>query len=245
MKTLALVVPCKNEAKRLDVAAFLEAVGKWPWLSFLFVDDGSTDSTAETLAHLSNLSCAMHAIHLPETCGKSHAVRAGVLHLGRISKTDCIGFWDADLATPLSEIPAFMRYFEENPAMSAVIGSRWARLGGRIRRAKMRGLGGALTRLLARRALGVEIYDTQCGAKIFKRETALELFRQPFRSRWLFDIELLARMGRRRLLRNVCEHPLSFWFDAPGSKVGLGAIKELLHFALRTNFYLPLQDAKK
>ena len=42
MKTLALVVPCHNEAKRLDVDAFVRAAEEWPWISFCFVDDGST-----------------------------------------------------------------------------------------------------------------------------------------------------------------------------------------------------------
>ena len=55
MTTLAIVVPCYNEEQRLNPSAFVEAVEKWPWISFCFVDDGSTDSTAEKLAHMVNL----------------------------------------------------------------------------------------------------------------------------------------------------------------------------------------------
>ena len=47
MKTLSMVVPCRNEARRLDQTAFVEAVERWPWMSFCFVDDGSTDASGE------------------------------------------------------------------------------------------------------------------------------------------------------------------------------------------------------
>ena len=193
MKTLALVVPCHNEAKRLDVDAFVRAAEEWPWISFCFVDDGSTDSTAELLAHMANLSPSMHAIYINENVGKAEAVRRGVLHVCSDSGADCVGFWDADLATPLGD-----------------------------------GLASSLAKWFIRRTLGVPVWDTQCGAKVFACDVAREIFRAPFRSRWLFDVELLARIGRRRLRRDVLELPLAEWFDVPGSKVGLGALRELL-----------------
>ena len=221
MNTLALVVPCKNEFMRLQVDEFVRATERWPWISFCFVDDGSTDATADSLAWLANASPSIHSIFLPNNRGKAEAVRTGVMHLCNMTHADLVGFWDADLATPLDEIPGFVRRFEEDPSIAAVLGSRWQRLGARVRRNVGRGLASAFVAKAIRRALDVPVWDTQCGAKIFTLDLAAEIFAQPFHTRWLFDVELLARMGRRRLQTQVCEYPVSKWHDVPGSKIGL------------------------
>ena len=73
-----------------------------------------------------------------------------------------------------------------------------------------------LIRLLAR----LPVYDTQCGAKMFRRALAREIFAQPFLSRWLFDVELLKRIPRPMLETAVAEVPLASWRDVAGSKLG-------------------------
>ena len=236
MKTLTLVIPCCNESRRIDQTAFLRAVEKWPWLSFCFVDDGSTDSTAETLTRLSNLSPSFHTIRLSSNKGKAEAVRTGVRYLCENPSSDYIGFWDADLATPLEEIPRFMRIFEDFPQTRVVIGSRWPYLGASIKRTPCRGFASFIANSIIRFALKTYIWDTQCGAKIFSRDIAGEIFEQPFRTRWLFDVELLARLGKRLGLI-VREYPLPEWSDIPGSKVGFRTFVELLSlpFVLRRN----------
>lgn len=219
MKTLALVVPCCNEARRLRPAAYLEAIEEYPWLSFCFVDDGSTDATAEQLSQMANISPSIHLLCLPSNRGKAEAVRQGMLHLARHSRADLVGFWDADLATPLEELPGFLRHFQDSPAVRAVIGARWPHLGAKIARNPARQGASAVVKMFIRRVLGMQVYDTQCGAKIFDRELAGEIFAEPFRTRWLFDVELLKRIGAKRLVRNTMEHPLATWRDVPGSKM--------------------------
>ncbi len=221
MKTLALVVPCRNEFARLNQDAFVDALERRPWLSFCFVDDGSTDRTAERLAHLEGLSPSVHAIYLPRNVGKAEAVRTGIRHLCECSHADLFGFWDADLATPLDEVDVFVRMFDECPQLEAAIGSRWPHLGASVRRGATRSFAGELVKSMLRRILGEYVWDTQCGAKVFSRSAAEEVFDRPFRTRWLFDVELLMRFGRRRLVSRVREVPLMCWRDVPGSKIGL------------------------
>lgn len=223
MKTLSLVIPCKDESKRLKPDEFIRATKQWPWLSFWFIDDGSTDATSDCLARLVSASPAIHAVHLPENRGKAEAVRTGVVRICDMADSDLIGFWDADLATPLDNIPEFVRQFDTSTSVSAVIGSRWPHLGASIRRSALRGAAAAIIKSAIRRILKAPVWDTQCGAKIFTREIAAELFAKPFRTKWLFDVEILRRLGRKRLISQVCELPVSEWHDVPGSKMGLKA----------------------
>jgi dolichyl-phosphate beta-glucosyltransferase len=73
--------------------------------------------------------------------------------------------------------------------------------------------------------LGLPVYDTQCGANVFRASIACEIFEAEFSTRWLFDIELLARYlqsyGQEFTLRKVIEVPLKIWIDRPDSKLTL------------------------
>ena len=228
MTTLSLVVPCHNEFNRLRPDTFLEATERWPWLSFCFIDDGSTDATAERLAWLSNASPSIYAIYLQENLGKAEAVRTGIRHLCEFSHPDLVGFWDADLATPLYEIPRFVQCFETGKKVKAVIGSRWPHLGADVQRSPGRGIASIAFKMVVRHILKAPVWDTQCGAKIFSREIADEIFAAPFSTRWIFDIEILSRLGSDRLLTQVHELPVSSWRDVPGSKIGIGSSATIL-----------------
>ena len=69
--------------------------------------------------------------------------------------------------------------------------------------------------------LGVPVYDTQCGSKLFRSNGATKaLFADPFGSRWVFDVELLARyLGGGGKPEGIRELPLRRWTDVEGSKV--------------------------
>lgn len=178
-----IVVPCYDEALRLDPEAFLAACRAQPGLSLLFVDDGSQDATLPILRRLA--ACTPQRIDvlpLPANGGKAEAVRAGLLAaLGR--GADYVGWWDADLSTPLDEIPRFLDVLERNPGCELVIGSRIRILGSAIERSVLRHLAGRAFAAAASHALRVAIYDTQCGAKLLRRTPQLEtLLAEPFTS---------------------------------------------------------------
>ncbi len=229
MNTTALVVPCRNEYARLQPSAFLAALASDPSLTLVFVDDGSTDRTDETLAFLERMSAAVKAIYLPRHQGKAEAVRAGVNWALAHTSASFVGFWDADLATPLGELPSFTGALVADSGCLAAIGSRWPHLGARIARSGPRRLSGLAMRALIRAFARLPVYDTQCGAKLFRRRLAERIFASPFRSRWLFDVELLRRVTEDELSHHVREVPLGSWRDVPGSKMRLGdAIRSLV-----------------
>jgi len=223
---LQLVVPCYNEAGRLPAAAFLEAAQQRSDTEFLFVNDGSTDDTAGMLARLcssANGRGNLAALNLPRNGGKAAAVRSGVLAaLDR--HPEFVGFWDADLATPLAALQDFIDVLDANPQVDIVMGARVKLLGHHVERYPLRHYTGRLFATAASLALRLAVYDTQCGAKIFRvTPRTRQAFAAPFRSRWVFDVELLSRYiaasGREAASAGIYELPLNTWVDVPGSKV--------------------------
>ncbi|MDQ1419024.1 MAG: hypothetical protein QOJ52_986, partial [Acidimicrobiaceae bacterium] len=76
-----------------------------------------------------------------------------------------------------------------------MLGSRIARLGSTIERTARRHLLGRVFATAASVALGCQVYDTQCGAKVFRVTPALTVaLQRPFRSAWAFDVELQSRL---------------------------------------------------
>ena len=135
---LGIVVPCYNEAHRFDESAFASALDADPALSFYFVDDGSRDRTRarlEAFAATRGERCRVIAHEMNQ--GKAAAVRTGLLE-AFATDADYCGFWDADLATPLDELPRFVEILEARPLLDLAIGSRVKLLGRSIERNPLR-----------------------------------------------------------------------------------------------------------
>ncbi len=218
-----LVIPCYNEGKRLDVARFFAFLEQEEGVRFLFVDDGSTDNTVERIREVEqNCPDRVHLLLLEENGGKAEAVRQGMLEAVRQGASK-VGFWDADLATPLDELSQFRAVFERDSSIEMVCGSRVQRLGSDISRHWYRHYPGRLIATFISIILGIKVYDSQCGAKVFSSGLAGVLFAEPFLSPWLFDVELFARMigqyGRKHCLHAIFELPLTCWHDVGGSKI--------------------------
>jgi glycosyltransferase involved in cell wall biosynthesis len=240
-----IVVPCYNEARRLDVAAFRRFLAMDTGVRLLFVDDGSTDATRSVLGELTAGSGDLaEVLALPANVGKAEAVRRGIEH-ALLSHPEFVGYWDADLATPLEEIDTFLGDLRRQPDLIAVIGSRVRRLGAEVERQAVRHYLGRIFATVASLVLGLAVYDTQCGAKIFRvSDQVASAFATPFVSRWIFDVEVLARLSAWRrvhggppLEKSVLEYPLGVWRDVAGSKLNaahmVGAFLDLMRIGRR------------
>jgi glycosyltransferase involved in cell wall biosynthesis len=226
LQRTTLVVPCFNEARRLDEAAVTHLLQAQPELGLLFVNDGSTDDTA---ACLDRIAAArpdrLAVVHLARNVGKAEAVRQGLLRALQ-GGSAVTGYLDADFATPWAEVARLLRLFEATPDADVLMASRVALLGRDIARSPRRHYLGRVFATVASAVLGLRVYDTQCGAKLFRTNPALELaLEEPFLSRWIFDVELLGRLlaggpGATALPPSrFLEEPLKAWQDVPGSKL--------------------------
>ena len=223
MQTVCVIVPCYNEAHRLrgaDLMAFLDG---HPDASLCLVDDGSADKTLAMLMALrAQRPEQILVLPVSPNGGKAAAVRAGVLFAARHGNWPWLGFWDADLSTPLSEVDRLMAVLHDDPSCQLAMGSRVKRLGAKIERRVSRHVMGRIFAACATGVLGFPVYDSQCGAKIFRRDVVDVLFGEPFLTRWLFDLEMLARLRNQigvAAMAAAREVPVGEWVEVGGSKL--------------------------
>ena len=215
---LAIIIPAWNEAPRLQDRAFLDFVAGQDVVDLRFVDDGSTDATPARLEAI-RLQAPDRIVvqQLAQNVGKGEAVRRG-LRAALDAGYPLVGYLDADLAAPLDTAVLLRETLLADPALAMALGSRIKLLGWRIRRSERRHYLGRIFATCASLTLGLAVYDTQCGAKALRAGTATDAaLATPFLSRWLFDVELLARLrDARGAMREV---PLPVWEDPGGSSV--------------------------
>ena len=213
-KKICLVIPCFNEESRLD---FNKLLKKRNSTYFIFVNDGSTDNTYLLLQK--NLKRNFYILNLEKNHGKAEAIRQGILFLKTLpiyKKIEWIGFWDADLSTSLEELKFFFKYLSIfDKKVDAIFGSRIYKLGSKIKRSYLRHISGRVFATIVGFLLKIQCYDSQCGAKLFRKNLINIAFNKPFISKWIFDIEIILRLKNQVII----EYPLMFWHDCKGSKI--------------------------
>jgi dolichyl-phosphate beta-glucosyltransferase len=224
---LTLVVPCYNEASRLAPEPFLNFLSTHSNVRLVMVDDGSVDATWELLERMRAAAPAtVTVIRRPKNDGKAEAVRIGIM--AAIAENPAVvGFLDADLSTPLRAVDDFLALLRTRPDVEFVLGSRVLLMGRDVRRRAVRHYLGRVFATAVSLALDLPVYDTQCGAKMLRVSAATgTLFATPFRSRWIFDVELIARYlrlpvapGEPPRRDRLYELVLPAWHDKPGSKL--------------------------
>jgi dolichyl-phosphate beta-glucosyltransferase len=225
-----IVIPCYNEETRFRFEHFTAFADANPSIRFLLVNDGSKDKTLAVLRRArAGREGQVDVIDQPANAGKGEAVRSGVLIALQQEGCQYVGFWDADLATPLAMIGELTGVLIKRPELAMVFGARVKLLGRHVERRAIRHYLGRVFATVVSMALRLPIYDTQCGAKIFRvtAETPV-LFAEPFGSRWVFDVEIIARFIRQRrydmesVQASIYEFPLPEWRDVAGSRVKPG-----------------------
>lgn len=212
----SVIVPAFNEGIRISTT--LESViayfqSRAETFEVLVVDDGSTDDTRRLASEIANRDPRVHIIALGENLGKGAAVRAGVL----ASRGRRVLFTDADLSSPLTELPKLEQAMATG--ISIAIGSRGLSGSSLVQRQpRVREwagkAGNRFIRLLCPGLRGIS--DTQCGFKLFDGEAARSLFAIQSLNRYGFDVEVLFLAHRSG--HAIAEVPVE-WAHGEGSKV--------------------------
>jgi dolichyl-phosphate beta-glucosyltransferase len=210
---LAVVVPAYNEEPRL--ARSLERIREYlseqayEW-GIVVVDDGSTDTTPDITRRFAGSDDRFRLISYSPNRGKGFAVRTGMID----ADADWLLLCDADLAAPIEEVEKL--FAAEKPI---AIGSRPLRESSlEVRQPWWREAAGRMFNF-AVQALSIRgIKDTQCGFKLFSRESAKAIFPRCRFDGFSFDFEAL--MIGQKLGYEIAEVPIR-WSHQEGSKVRL------------------------
>lgn len=193
---LSIVLPVYCEERVLErtfaeLTPCLEGLGRS--FEIICVDDGSTDGSLEILRSIAARDPRVRVDALPQNRGKGAAVRAGMLQ----ARGEYAVFMDADLSTPLEEIPGFLGALDSG--YEVVLGNRRAP-GSHIERQQpliRQYLGRGFT-FITQFFLAPGVQDFTCGFKAFRRDAARRIFERSSLDGWAFDAELVVIAAAQR-----------------------------------------------
>lgn len=215
------IIPFYNEEARMNPNELERSFKTYTAVTFLLIDDGSTDRTFSLLDTLARANTNVICRKNKQNMGKAESIRQGVL-TANLTRYEYIAYLDADLATPIAEVIKLLDYALKNPEKNMIMGARIKLLGNKVRRSLVRHYFGRIfATMVSQFILKVPVYDTQCGAKVMKASIAQNLFYEAFYTKWLFDVEVLLRLQKKSvdLSKKVTEIPLYEWIEKGNSKI--------------------------
>lgn len=236
---VTVVIPAYDEGRRLPALLrdLIERLASVPGLALetVVVDDGSrADDSARMRAAVDDGARALAArdaahtlrfLRAPTNGGKGSAIRLGWTHADPAA--DWLGWVDGDGAITAAELIRVLGLAAEDAAADVLAATRVKMAGRHIERRIFRHLQGRVFATITETWLGLGVYDTQCGLKLFRATTVRPLLPFLEEDGWMLDVELLA-MSKRRGAR-ILEVPID-WTDGGASKVrfGIDPIRMLL-----------------
>lgn len=226
-----IVIPAFNEGQRLPrlLQALPQTLGTAHTWEIIIVEDGSTKEQIQSIdQHLSPLSLKFNHLKfkhlvLEKNQGKGAAIATGL----KQSSCDIVGFMDADGATSLNSIIEMYSKMASDASLDGVMGSRIKMLGRKVERDGARHYMGRIFATYFNFLFDIPAYDTQCGAKVYRRDKILPLIDQVSDKGFVWDTQLLVLMYRQGL--KILEHPVD-WIEIGQNKVSM--LRDPLKMAL-------------
>lgn len=221
MPALSIIIPCYNEEKRIPaevISTFLQGKEN---IKIIFINDGSTDKTMDQLEkikkqHPSKIFILTH----DKKMGKAEAVRTGLLESITDPQISHHAYLDADLSISPDELFRLQQMLLAS-GKKFIFGSRVKKIGSNIIRNEWRHFYSRIIATIVGAIIRLNVYDTQCSAKIFQTELIPIIFNDKFKTRWLFDVEVICRIHNHYGDLNAIgsEEPVLEWIEKKGSKL--------------------------
>ena len=213
--SLLLLIPAYNEADRIE-PVLRELVDYFTanyagTFSVVVVLNGCRDNTLDIVKRVAGEHPVISWENHPAPIGKGGALIEG---MKLAPKADLIGYVDADGATPPK---AFHELVKLTAKADCVIGSRWLP-GAVLHQAQplMRRFTSRCFHLIVETLFWMGIKDTQCPAKVIRREAAEKITKDLLIADLAFDVNFI--VATKRAGFSVLEVPTQ-WTDKAGSKV--------------------------
>lgn len=237
---LSIVIPAYNEERRIGpmleeyLPYFVDRYGKE--VELIVVINGTRDRTEEVVRAKAERYPQLQVVVEKAAIGKGGAIMRG---LG-LARGDLVGFVDADGATPPQ---SFQDLVDRIGMAGVIIASRWIK-GAEVspKQPLSRRVASRIFNWMVRNIFGVKIHDTQCGAKLMRREVVTTVLpRLEEMARWAFDVDLLFEAHREGYA--IIETP-TVWHDRDGSRLRVVAASiQMLKYILRLRMlYSPLRQ---
>ena len=198
---LSIIIPAYNEEKRIGktleaYSVFFEKIRKAEKIEYeiFIVINNTKDKTEQVVQSFRKKNKKIIYINL-EKGGKGYAITEGFKNALK-RKNDFIGFVDADLATFPDQFFLLLKNIE---GYDATIASR-ALPESKVYTSLKRRITSRGFNFVVRSLLFLPYKDTQCGAKLFRREPAKLIAENKSLAQWAFDVQILY------MLQNVDSH---------------------------------------
>ena len=211
---ISLILPAYNEEKRISrsldaLVSYMESSFGADEYEILVVDDGSVDNTRQIVSQRNDKNLTV--LSYEKNRGKGGAVKYGV----KQAAGDIIVFTDADLAYPPESI-GFAKELIEKEGYDVVLGSRqeadiahkypWYRT-----------IMSHAFSFVVDTILDLNVPDTQCGFKAFKKDAAKKIFDKITLNGWGFDVELI--FLAKKYKKSIGRIAVRLFHENSGSKI--------------------------
>ena len=222
---LDIIIPAHNEEHRIGATlAAYRSVCASPDTRFVVALDDCSDRTLEIVDDHAAKDGRVSTVSYPKL-GKGGVI----METFRRSDAELLAFVDADCATPPAELVRLAEVTEQRGSDGA-IAARWhpsSVLPGHRSRPLARRAASRVFAFGVRRVFGLRFRDTQCGAKVLRRDMVERVVPLLSSRDLVFDVDLL--LTAEALGFNVVEVP-TVWVDRPGSRITVG--RDSRHMAI-------------